>query len=73
MLFTFCEDGALPKMTVCASFRTAREFEISFGHRAFDILFDETLTDDVVFVSSDLYKELKEFIEAEDQSESRSA
>lgn len=55
-------------MTLCTSFTTARGLKAGFRRRSFEILFDPSIPDDVVLVSSDLHEKMLQFFAAQDQS-----
>jgi hypothetical protein len=62
MEFTCQEDTSLPKMTLCASSKTALELRGHFAFTRFVLTFDDSLPHDLLLVSTDLHDELQQFL-----------
>lgn len=56
MRYTYREDPSLPENTVCASMKTAQLFQLEIPGASFTVIEDDSMQDDVVMFSSDMYQ-----------------
>lgn len=68
MLYTCKEDTDLPQGTLCASFATSCHLNDCLPRWSVDIVFDPSLDDDRIYISSDVYDQLAAFLGVQDQS-----